>query len=52
MFYGLRFVPISLVIILSVRYMCGSGIDFAYILLYVFPIDFETVFVVSCLSFY
>ena len=30
-----------LVIILSVRYMCGSGID---LLLYVFPIDFETVF--------
>ena len=33
-------VPFYLVIILSVTYMCVSGIDFAYILLYAFPIGF------------
>ena len=33
-------VPFYLVIILSVTYMCGSGIDFSYILLYAFPIGF------------
>ena len=38
------FVPFYLTIILSATYMCVSGIDVAYIWLYVFPIPFETVF--------
>ena len=37
-------VPFYLVIILSVTYMCVSGIDFAYIWLYAFPIWFWNCF--------